>query len=121
MPGSKWHPRLIEAKAIYGSRRWKNLRHLAMTRAGWLCVRCAERGLTVAAEEVHHLVGLHTRRGIEIARLFRIEDVVALCRPCHRRLDPRHKPDGPPGETPAAKQLRKGFETLIGPDEPVSR
>jgi 5-methylcytosine-specific restriction enzyme A len=55
-----------------------------------LCVRCAERGLAIAADEVHHVVS------IDEAPWLRLEpsNLMSLCVSCHRAED-------------AAKQMAK--------------
>ena len=44
-----------ERKEVYNTSKWRSLRARIVERDGWLCQWCAEKGLTVAGAEVHHI------------------------------------------------------------------
>lgn len=82
-----WHALLVSDAVAYedylASGEWRARREACMTRDDHTCRSCG-----APATEVHHL---HYRRiGHE-----HLEDLVALCRPCHKRADHTRDPDGP--------------------------
>ena len=62
-----------------------------------LCERCEEKGLVVAAVEVHHREAQSKRPDLVLVRA----NWMAVCRPCHRELTRRefggHRQVGPDG------------------------
>ena len=62
------------------SRRYRKARR-AFLRQNPLCVKCAERGLTVAAEELDHVLRAVDRPDLFMERT----NWMALCQPCHER------------------------------------
>jgi 5-methylcytosine-specific restriction enzyme A len=62
-------------------RAWRRVRLLVLADEP-LCRFCAERGLTVPAEEVDHIEPLDLRPDLRLAR----DNLRALCRRCHSRL-----------------------------------
>lgn len=76
-------------------RHWQRIRASVLAEAP-LCLDCESRGLTVAAEEVDHVLplargGTHDRRNLR-----------PLCKPCHSRKTNRE--DGGLGRTPTSNQ-----------------
>ena len=65
-------------------RRWKWLRAEKL-KASPLCELCKREGIDRPAAEVHHIQGAHSRPDL----FYVMENLMALCVPCHRRIDAR--------------------------------
>ena len=68
----------MERRMVYGTKRWKYHRQIAMARARFLCEWCLEEGRHVGAALVHHIVSI--RSG---GKAFDQENLVAVCAACH--------------------------------------
>ncbi|MFR5267195.1 HNH endonuclease [Clostridium sp.] len=69
-----------EYQAIYVSPRWKKVRRVALNRANGLCEVCIKKGRIVHCDEVHHIVPIKD----DIKKAYDINNLVCLCRSCHR-------------------------------------
>ena len=78
----------LERKTVYNTPRWRKLRARIVERDGWLCQWCAEKGLTVAGAEVHHINEIQNG-----GAPFDPDNLVLLCRPCHELTRQRKEPD----------------------------
>ena len=78
--------------AIYHSREWKELR-VRKLRTNPLCERCAERGLVVAASQVHHVRPIEDTTSLDEmrARAFDWSNLQSLCIPCHAAIHKEQK------------------------------
>ena len=65
-------------KHLYNTRRWRGL-SATFRKANPLCKLCSERGLTVASEEVDHIVTPQTNPGL----FWSWSNLQALCGACH--------------------------------------
>ena len=89
------------AKKFYKSKEWKHVREQVMTRDGRLCQDCLKQGRIVPAEEVHHIIELTQHNITDPAISLNFDNLVALCRECHRgrhnsagvRYEPRYTVD----------------------------
>ena len=77
-----------ERRDVYNTVRWRKLRARIVERDGWLCQWCAEKGLTVAGVEVHHIKAI-----LDNGAPFDPDNLVLLCRPCHETTRQRKEPD----------------------------
>lgn len=85
------YDRPIETKRRYG-RAWKRIRDRHISQFP-LCEMCKQKGLVVAAEEVHHIKPL-SQGGTHAE-----ENLMSLCKTCHSKITakdggrwkPRHK------------------------------
>ena len=66
-------------RRIYGTENWKRARRNARRRAGGLCERCGDEPETL---DVHHRIPLK-----DGGAPFDPDNLVVLCRPCHRALE----------------------------------
>jgi 5-methylcytosine-specific restriction endonuclease McrA len=55
-----------------------------------LCAECAKTGRAVAAEEVHHIVPIDEAPWLRLS----VSNLMALCVPCHRRMDQERRTVG---------------------------
>ncbi|MDE0289434.1 MAG: HNH endonuclease signature motif containing protein [bacterium] len=60
---------------VYSGDRWRTLRRRVLDRDGWRCTRCGRAGRL----EVDHRVAL-----ADGGHPFRLDNLAALCRGCHR-------------------------------------
>ena len=73
------------AEIFYKSTTWQNCREAVMRQAQGLCQDCLKEGKVVPAKEVHHIIPI-TARNIHDPRItLNGENLVALCRECHRK------------------------------------
>lgn len=72
---------------LLNDRRWKQLR-AAYLQLHPLCELCKEKGLVVAAVDVHHRTPVETARSLtEMEQLaYRVDNLQALCIPCHVKV-----------------------------------
>lgn len=56
-----------------------------MRKAKGLCEDCLKKGLTVPAEEVHHITFITPQNINDPKITLNHENLVALCRECHRK------------------------------------
>lgn len=68
----------------YSNRRWRAFRAWFLSRAP-LCARCAERGETTIATEVHHVIPRLTRPDLA----YSADNLEGLCKSCHSREEKR--------------------------------
>ena len=69
-----------DRKAVYTSRKWRNMRREIVKAAGNRCSQCGERH-TSRLLELHHITPLE--EAPELA--FQINNLMLVCRGCHRR------------------------------------
>lgn len=76
-----------EYQRLMKSGTWQRLR-LSYLKAHPLCERCEVNGLTVPAEEIHHIIPIANER--DYARMRRLAydtmNLQALCRECHHKV-----------------------------------
>jgi len=75
-------PRQALADRLRTSTRWRRLRAAKLARDP-LCHDCLEHGVTTAAQQVHHLVGVVERPDLA----FDMENLMSLCTTCHARRE----------------------------------
>ena len=73
------------AKEFYKSQAWKKLRDRYIRSVGGLCERCYKRGEIRPAEIVHHKVRITPENITDPGVTLSMENLEALCRPCHER------------------------------------
>ena len=79
------------AISLYKSKRWQQVREYCMTRDHRLCQDCLKKGRYTPAEEVHHIIPL-TPLNIDDASIsLNPENLVSLCRECHRERHGAHE------------------------------
>jgi 5-methylcytosine-specific restriction enzyme A len=90
--GQPWKPkptahsgRNKEDSKIYQTARWRKFRKWYVNENP-LCVKCAERGLTVPVEEVDHIIPI--RLGGE---QYDWDNLQSLCKSCHSRKSASEK------------------------------
>lgn len=72
------------AEFFYNSPQWKRMRNYCMKRDAYLCQDCLQKGLTVPAEEVHHIIPLTPENIMDPSVTLDEVNLVSLCRECHR-------------------------------------
>ncbi|OAV64550.1 HNH endonuclease [Bacteroidales bacterium Barb6] len=74
-----------ERRRIYNSERWRSLR-LRKFAANPLCEVCEEKGLTVPAEDIHHIKSfMGTDDRVTRNQLaYDMENLMSLCKRCHQ-------------------------------------
>jgi len=72
---------------MLNSKRWKQLRMMKLEQSP-LCELCAEKGLVVAAVDVHHRLPVEEARSLAEmeARCFNFANLQSLCISCHANL-----------------------------------
>lgn len=70
-----------ERSKLYDSQKWRDYR-LVFLKANPLCKHCAQKGKTVAANTVDHIIPVRVDDSINF---FDSENHQALCEPCHNR------------------------------------
>lgn len=79
------HPRWREGAPEYGE-NWEEQREKVRERDGYSCVRCGVDESEMDRElDVHHITPIREFDGSEEAN--RLENLVALCRPCHMNVE----------------------------------
>ena len=68
-------------RSFISSARWQRLR-LRQLKLHPLCECCRKKGLTVLADEVHHILPCHDNPVLQVA----MSNLESLCRPCHAPL-----------------------------------
>ncbi len=71
-------PALAAAQRLRRSQRWKKVRALKLAQDP-LCEDCKAHGVTRAATQVHHVIGLAARPDLA----FDLNNTAALCTTCH--------------------------------------
>ena len=79
------------AKFFYKSKQWQRVRDYVMKRDRMLCQDCLAKGLTVPAEEVHHIIPLQPENITDPSITLDENNLVSLCRECHRKRHGREK------------------------------
>lgn len=64
---------------IYNSKKWKQVRELALLRDHLMCIPCAKNGNDVLATEVHHIIELAE----DITKAYDLENLESICHSCH--------------------------------------
>lgn len=73
------------AEKFYKSKQWQNTRNAYVRYIGGLCEECYKKGKIVPVEEVHHIIPL-TPENINNPNItVNWENLVGLCRECHRQ------------------------------------
>jgi len=67
---------------IYNSRRWKEIREVALLRDSFFCVMCKKEGNDVLASEVHHLKELADRPDLA----YDLDNLESICHSHHMGL-----------------------------------
>lgn len=62
--------------------KWQRVRAIVMA-AQPLCAHCAERGLTVLAVDIHHVIPIR----VDAGRRLDLSNLVGLCRSCHAQAE----------------------------------
>ena len=90
-----------ERREVYSSPRWALLRESVMRREGRLCELCRSRGLTVAADIVHHIRPIRSGGAV-----WDKANLCAVCRTCHHREHAAEREErGNPGWLSLVKEL----------------
>lgn len=76
-----------DRKKIYNSKKWKQVRELAMIRDEFLCVECKKLGILTKGEEVDHIEELQDRMDLA----YDLDNLQLLCRKHHRDKTEREK------------------------------
>lgn len=79
------------AEHFYKSQQWQHVRDYVMKRDRMLCQDCLAKGLTVPAEEVHHIIPLQPENITDPSITLNENNLVSLCRECHRKRHGREK------------------------------
>jgi 5-methylcytosine-specific restriction protein A len=79
--------RAKDRQAIYNSKKWKQVRELAILRANFLCEECLRNGVECLGEEVDHIIELRDR--IDLA--YDLDNLQYLCKKHHREKTEREK------------------------------
>ena len=69
---------------FYGSKAWQVCRDVAIKRDRYLCQDCLKLGRITPAEEVHHIVELNAINVDDESVSLNLDNLVSLCRRCHR-------------------------------------
>lgn len=70
-------------KRFYDSAAWKRCRKEYMAKVGYICERCAKRGLIVPAKIVHHKEYITAQNITDPNILIDHDNLEALCLQCH--------------------------------------
>ena len=70
-------------KRFYDSTAWKRCRKEYLTKVGYICERCATRGLIVPAKIVHHKTYIDPQTITDPKVLINHDNLEALCLQCH--------------------------------------
>lgn len=88
----KKHGKQAEIQKLYNSSNWVNLRNAYLMKHP-LCEICEAKGLTIPAQEIHHIKPISTGEDIlemmDIA--FNPNNLQALCVKCHHEIHKRMK------------------------------
>jgi 5-methylcytosine-specific restriction enzyme A len=73
----------IKREKFYNSKKWKEFRNLYFEKMNGICELCNQKGLTVAGENLHHIIEL-TEGNIHDEKIaLDEENVILLCINCH--------------------------------------
>lgn len=76
-----------ERRKIYNSRRWQHLRDIKFMNNP-LCEVCAGKGLTMPAEDIHHIVSFMStddpQRRLWLA--YDYSNLMSVCKKCHQNI-----------------------------------
>jgi 5-methylcytosine-specific restriction protein A len=64
---------------IYNSKKWKQVRELAILRDSMMCQECRRNGVDTMFDEVDHIIELQDRPDLA----FELDNLQCLCKPCH--------------------------------------
>lgn len=72
---------------VYNSVRWRRIRDIKLA-TDPLCERCAEAGITRAAEDVHHVVSFMSTTNPEKRKFLAYDysNLQSLCKKCHQEI-----------------------------------
>ena len=70
------------AQKFYNSKRWTQFRQMYLSEHPY-CERCAQAGLLVPAEHVHHIKYITPENINDPHITLSADNVEALCQPCH--------------------------------------
>ena len=79
------------AESFYKSGQWQRCREYIIKRDRYLCQECLAKGLTVPAEEVHHIIPIEPENIIDPSITLNEENLISLCRECHRKRHGKEK------------------------------
>lgn len=72
---------------IYNSKRWKQVRELALVRDCMMCMPCKSNGIDTIAEEVHHIQYLEHRPDLA----YDLDNLISICSKCHMNIHYKNK------------------------------
>jgi 5-methylcytosine-specific restriction protein A len=76
-----------ERRKVYSSERWRTVRRLKFQQNP-LCEKCEEKGLTVQAEDIHHVISFMSTNNPDIRYnlAYDFENLLSLCKQCHQKI-----------------------------------
>lgn len=76
---------------LYNTAKWQKLRNSYLM-YNPLCEKCLEKGLTVAAKEIHHVIPISKGKDeLEMKELaFNPNNLMSLCEKCHHEIHNSH-------------------------------
>lgn len=100
-----------EYQRLMKSSTWQRLR-LSYLKAHPLCERCEAKGLTVPAEEIHHIIPIANELGYTRMRRLAYDprNLQALCRDCHHEI---HEGMGSRSKTEVRARAKKEAENFM--------
>lgn len=85
------HGNNLTVHKLYNTSKWQKLRNAYLMQHP-LCEKCLEKGLTVVAEEIHHVKPIST--GIDELEMkdlaYNPNNLIALCKSCHHEIHKSH-------------------------------
>lgn len=76
-----------DRKKIYNSKKWKQVRELAMIRDEFQCVACKRLGIETKFDEVDHIIELSD----DISKAYDLDNLQCLCKSHHREKTEQEK------------------------------
>jgi 5-methylcytosine-specific restriction protein A len=76
-----------DRRKVYNTERWREIRRLKF-RQSPLCEKCAEKGETVPAEDIHHIVSFMSTNDPErrYHLAYDMNNLLSLCKRCHQEI-----------------------------------
>ena len=81
------------SNSFYKTKAWQDCRNGYVKSKRGLCERCAERGLIVPGEIVHHIIELTPDNINNPAVTMGFDNLQLLCRECHAEVHNKNKND----------------------------
>lgn len=79
------------AERLYKSKRWQRNRDAYAASVGGLCEACAEQGLIVPGEIVHHIIELTPENIDDPSITMDWSNLELVCRDCHGKRHPKRR------------------------------